>query len=194
MARSTGKKRKAGAKRPVAGWIIMLSGVLLGLLLAVIGYFQGWVPKPVESSNQPVPGLEQTQAESTDVVEDVSDDLSTDKKKDYDFYTVLPEMEVVIPKEELHSLSDKEPLEYRYILQLGSFKNLTDAEKLKAKAAFTGQVAHIQSIEVNQVQWHRVRVGPFSSSRKADGVKRQLDKQNINALMLKERLSESESL
>ncbi|WP_223787958.1 SPOR domain-containing protein [Marinicella meishanensis] len=173
--------RKAGQKRPVPGWIILLSGVLSGLLLAIFIYIKGWVPEPIQP-NQPVPGVAK---EVEQPIEDVSKDLSK-SKPDYDFYSVLPEMEVVIPKEELEQQVARDSKEYTYILQVASFKNRPDAEELKARIAFTGQIAFIQSIDVNGTEWHRVRVGPFDSSREADKQKRQLEAGGHKALVLKE--------
>lgn len=184
VVRKTTKKktpRKAGHKRPVPGWIIMLSGVLSGLLLAIFIYTKGWVPEPMKNS-QPVPGSTQ---EMVKPVEDVSENL-TKQKPDYDFYSVLPEMEVVIPKEELEQQAARNSKEYTYILQVASFKNQADAEELKARIAFSGQIAYLQSIDVNGTQWHRVRVGPFDSSREADKQKRQLEQGGHKALVLKE--------
>ena len=183
--RKTSRKktaRKAGHKRPVPGWIILLSGVLSGLLLAVFIYIKGWVPEPIQNSQQPVPGVAQ---EMVKPVEDVSENLSK-QKPDYDFYSVLPEMEVVIPKEELEQQAARDSKEYTYILQVASFKNQADAEELKARIAFSGQIAYLQSIDVNGTQWHRVRVGPFDSSREADKQKRQLEQGGHKALVLKE--------
>ncbi|WP_395377274.1 SPOR domain-containing protein [Marinicella sp. W31] len=189
--KTAGGRRKAGSKKPMPGWVVLLSGVLVGLLLAVFAYVQGWVPQPIGNDQQPIPGSNQ-QATQVEDVEDVSETLSNSaKKKDYDFYTVLPEMEIVIPKDEINQTIERDNREFTYILQVGSFKNLADAEKLKAKIAFSGQIAHIQSIDVNQTTWHRVRVGPFDSSRKADSVKRQLEKSNLSALMMKEAKKEA---
>lgn len=184
VRKTTNKKtsRKAGQKRPVPGWIILLSGVLSGLLLALFIYIKGWVPEPIQNSQQPVPGIAQ---EAVKPVEDVSENL-TKQKPDYDFYSVLPEMEVVIPKEELEQQAARNSKEYTYILQVASFKNQADAEELKARIAFSGQIAYIQSIDVNGTQWHRVRVGPFESSREADKQKRQLEQGGHKALVLKE--------
>ena len=182
--RKTTKKataRKAGHKRPVPGWIILVFGMLSGLLIGLFIYLKGWVPEPIQNSQQPVPGIAK---ETTPPVEDVSHTVS--KKPDYDFYSVLPEMEVVIPKEELEQQAARNSKEYSYILQLASFKNQQDAEELKARIAFSGQIAYIQSIDVNGTQWHRVRVGPFDSSREADKQKRQLEQNGHKALVLKE--------
>ena len=174
--------RKAGHKRPVPGWIILLSGVLSGLLLAVFIYVKGWVPEPIQNTQQPVPGVAQ---EAVKPVEDVSKSL-TKQKPDYDFYSVLPEMEVVIPKEELAQQAARNSKEYTYILQVASYKTLADAEALKAQIAFSGQIAYIESIDVNGAQWFRVRVGPFDSSREADKQKRQLESSGHKPLVLKQ--------
>ncbi len=182
--RKTTKKRTtrtAGHKRPIPGWIILVFGMLSGLLIGLFIYLQGWVPEPIQNTQKPVPGIAQ---EATPPVEDVSQTVS--KKPDYDFYSVLPEMEVVIPKEELEQQAARDSKEYSYILQIASFKSQQDAEELKARIAFSGQIAYIQSIDVNGTEWHRVRVGPFDSSREADKQKRQLEQNGHKALVLKE--------
>lgn len=183
VRKTTKKKtaRKAGHKRPIPGWIILVFGMLSGLLIGLFIYLKGWVPEPIQNTQLPVPGIAQ---EEKPPVEDVSQTVS--KKPDYDFYSVLPEMEVVIPKEELEQQAARNSKEYTYILQIASFKNEQDAEELKARIAFSGQIAYIQSIDVNGTVWHRVRVGPFESSREADKQKRQLEQNGHKALVLKE--------
>ena len=52
-----------------------------------------------------------------------------------------------------------------YYLQAGSFQNEGDAEKLKAKLAFSGFEANIQTVTIpDKGVWHRVRLGPFNSN------------------------------
>jgi cell division protein FtsN len=51
-----------------------------------------------------------------------------------------------------------------YFVQAGSFQNVGDAEKLKAKLAFSGFEASIQTVTIpDKGEWHRVRLGPFNS-------------------------------
>jgi cell division protein FtsN len=51
-----------------------------------------------------------------------------------------------------------------YFVQAGSFQNANDAEKLKAKLAFSGFEASIQTVTIpDKGEWHRVRLGPFNS-------------------------------
>jgi cell division protein FtsN len=52
-----------------------------------------------------------------------------------------------------------------YYVQAGSFQNSGDAEKLKAKLAFSGYEASIQTVTIPEKgEWHRVRLGPYSNS------------------------------
>jgi len=52
-----------------------------------------------------------------------------------------------------------------YYVQAGSFPNMNDAEKLKAKLAFSGFEATIQTANIpGKGEWHRVRLGPYNGS------------------------------
>ena len=164
-------KRKVAGRKPAKkgfpGWMILLSGMLFGLIIAVIGYVNGWVPK-VDEGNKPTPQVSQTQSKPK--VEDKSEELK--KQPKYDFYEVLQDMEVVITDDEIQQTENRAPS--KFILQLGAFKNIKDAEGLKAQVAFSGQIAQIQSVKIKDTLWHRVRVGPIEGSRKADVTKRSL--------------------
>lgn len=53
----------------------------------------------------------------------------------------------------------------KFFVQAGSFQNKDDAEKLKAKLAFTGLEANIQTTDIpGKGVWHRVRLGPYAES------------------------------
>jgi cell division protein FtsN len=52
-----------------------------------------------------------------------------------------------------------------YFVQAGSFQNVSDAEKLKARLAFSGFEASIQTATIpDKGVWHRVRLGPYNGS------------------------------
>jgi cell division protein FtsN len=173
---------RTAPKKRLPGWIVLVLGALIGLIVAVIAYVNGWVPKPDNPNNKPVAQINQTQTESD--IEDQSEALKIEPKKDYDFYDTLQDMEVVI--DDLKQTDDRITKTYSYVLQLGSFKNLADAEALKAQVAFTGKTAKIVKVDVNQSTWHRVILGPYTSSRKADVIKRNLEGSGINALIKKQ--------
>jgi cell division protein FtsN len=172
-------ERRSEPKQRMPGWIILLSGVLLGLLIAVFGYINGWVPKPDNPNDKPIAQTAKT--EKQPAIEDKSAELS----KNYDFYETLQDMEVVVDQDELIQTQNRKPS--TYVLQLGAFKNRNDAGALKAKVAFVGLTANIQSVEINHITWHRVRLGPYTSGRKADVAKRNLDKNGFSAIIIKQK-------
>jgi cell division protein FtsN len=116
----------------------------------------------------------------------------------FDFYTLLPEMEVVVPEQK----KPKQPIvtstspktdskakktnDSRYMLQVGSFKNASDADAFKAKLAFLGVESKIQKVTIdNKETWHRVQVGPVSSFDKAEALQKQLKDNKIDSLLMR---------
>ena len=72
-----------------------------------------------------------------------------------------------------------------YVLQVGSFRNAADAEQMKARLALLGAVAAVQTVTVDAQTWHRVRVGPVNGLRQADELRRRLQGDGIDVLVLK---------
>lgn len=184
---------RRGAKRKGSGgipaWFWLLGGILIGLGAAVFLMAKGYMPEikqhlPTLGSKSPAP------TEPALVEEKVAEP----KKPRYDFFTVLPEMEVVVPEQELRNSANKpEPVDNptsvktqdKYILQAGSFRDATDAEQLKAQLAMLGSMATVQMVTVNGQTWHRVRLGPFQGARQADEMRRMLSDNHIDTLVMK---------
>ncbi len=174
---------RSTVKRRTPGWIIMLSGMLIGLLFAALVYVNGWVPKPELEKNVPV--AQQNPTHKNNATEDQSVDLSIVSTEPFYFYETLPGMEVVIDEKDINQAQNRQPKSY--LIQLGAFRNIKDAESLKAQVAFIGYTAEIHNVtDVNQVQWHRVRLGPYDSGRKADVIKRKMQSNGFNALILED--------
>ena len=74
----------------------------------------------------------------------------------------------------------------RFILQAGSFRSAADADQMKAQLALLGAVANVQTVNVDGETWHRVRVGPVDGARAADQLRRQLQDNGIDVLVLKD--------
>jgi cell division protein FtsN len=158
----------------------LFTGILIGLGLAWYLIAKGYVP---------IPRIEQPLADETSRQQRpepaIADGLSpTDAEPDkphYDFFTVLPEMKVDVPKQDPRQETDKGT----YLLQAGSFRLAADAEQLKARLALIGIVARIQSVDVNEATWHRVRIGPVNGAREADDLRNQLADNGIDSLVMK---------
>ena len=66
-------------------------------------------------------------------------------------------------------------------LQMGSFAQAEEAERLREKIAGTGLSASVQAIEIaNLGVRHRVRVGPFAQRDETEAAKAQLQAAGIN--------------
>ena len=75
-----------------------------------------------------------------------------------------------------------------YYLQVGSFRSHAEADNLKARLAFLGMVASVQSVDLaDRGVWYRVRVGPFMQKTQVDNVHVTLRENGIDAQLIKTR-------
>jgi cell division protein FtsN len=166
----------------------LLTGILIGLGLAYYLWAKGYIPQP--QADQSVSEESATKGSTADE-EEVAPVAGEPKKSRYDFFTVLPEMEVVVPEQELSKKSRPQetptvPADSgSYLLQVGSFRENSDAEQMKARLALLGIMSRIQTVTVNEATWHRVRVGPVSGARQADEMRSQLSDNGIDSLVMK---------
>jgi cell division protein FtsN len=114
-----------------------------------------------------------------------ADPARKDKPK-YDFYTILPETETVLPERGARPKPDKPARPDRpedaasYVLQAGSFPTFKDADELKAKLALSGLVAHIQKITIEgKGEFYRVRLGPYDKLEAMESAEQQLKQLGI---------------
>jgi cell division protein FtsN len=183
------QRRKSSRNRGTPAWLWLLGGILIGLGLAYYLWSKGYIPQPRADSVATDEPTEQISPTGGDEVAPASNEP---RKSPYDFFTVLPEMEVVVPEQELKQKSQhaKTPAAAQadsssYLLQVGSFRDNSDAEQLKARLALLGVTARIQSVTVNDATWHRVRVGPVNGLRAADDMRTRLSANGIESLVMK---------
>ncbi|MCK4492700.1 MAG: SPOR domain-containing protein [Methylococcales bacterium] len=108
---------------------------------------------------------------------------------DFQFYGILPKLEVVIPENEIKTRIQKEQtntqnVKNKYIMQAGSFKKYTDATKLKEKLTAIGVESHVEQAKVKEVILNRVKIGPFSSLSSVMDIKNRLKSKGIDSLVL----------
>jgi cell division protein FtsN len=178
---------KSKAPKAAPGWVWMLAGLSIGLFVALLGYLKDHsptdtvrsTPAPVVDKGRPAAKPATTKPADSQAVED--------KKPRFDFYNLLPEMEVFIPPQTLEAERAREATEsITYYLQAGSFRNFADADRLRAQLALSNIESQIQRVTINDSQtWHRVRVGPFQSAREMGKMRNRLRAQSIEAVILK---------
>ncbi len=177
-----GQKRKKGAANTKAVvWLV--AGLAIGLGLGLAGWFLAEHPASTPAK-KPAAAVA---AKKTDPPPEPVDKKDEDPWH-FDFYQLLPKMEVVVSDEELAAAQSELTKEKRhgpYILQVGSFRRYSDADSLKARLALLGIQAGIESIVVdNGNAWNRVRVGPFADMKHLKPVRRQLEHEQIAFIML----------
>ena len=175
-------------KKPLPGFVWLLAGLALGLFVALLVYLDKQPEVSADFGAAVQKELEKLKHNTSGTVEANKQDEKDSERQEpkFNFYTILPELEVLIPDSETQppetSNNEVSSAGKKYVLQAGSFKNKKEAEKLKASLALLGFEAHIQSVTVNSIPWHRVRVGPYGQSHDLYDKIDQLRQNNINAI------------
>lgn len=153
------RARRKSDQASTPGWVWMLAGLVLGLLLAGVAYYKGLGPELPAAARSPAAKDPATAESSTEPP------AAAEKGPGFDFYEMLPAFEVVIPEKELDVRRDRDRAPIRdegsYILQVGAFQNHADADRVKAKLALMGVESRIQKVSIDRQTWHRVRIGPI---------------------------------
>jgi len=105
----------------------------------------------------------------------------------FDFYTILPEKEVVVPDYEIGTRAREERIgqgkETSYIMQAGSFKEFKDADNMKAKLALMGIESRLEKAKVGDATWYRVKMGPFDRMASVSSIRARLRQNGIDVVV-----------
>lgn len=215
MPRDYAKTPKPKHPHSLPGWVWMLGGLFIGLFIALLVYLThnaGSDPdRDIGSSvNELIGKFKDSREDTRDVRRDNTpappspgEQQQDEDKPRFDFYTILPELEVVIPEHDLFGdkpeKAEQKPARpgqpappadsnTRYIIQAGSFRNPEQADRLKAQLALHGIEASIQTVKINDNDtWHRVRVGPISDLTTVNQTRKRLQDNGIATIVVKEK-------
>jgi len=106
----------------------------------------------------------------------------------FDFYTILPEKEVIVPDHEINTRAREERVGQAktasYILQAGSFRDFKDADSLRAKLALMGIESKVEKAKVGNVVWNRVKMGPYTQMASVSAIRSRLRENGIDAVVM----------
>ena len=180
------QRRKRGATGTTAA-LWLTAGLAIGLGLGLAGWFMA-ENRAAHSKNAAAVAANVKTPETAPKKSPATAASRVEDPWHFDFYQLLPKMEVVISDEELESAKSelsKERPHGPYILQVGSFRHFSDADALKARLALLGIQAGIESIVVdNGNSWNRVRIGPFADIKRLKPVRRKLEHEQIAFIMI----------
>lgn len=183
-------------------WLIFFSGLIVGLLIAVVvAIYITHAPVPTltksvrstERSELDKPKYNETDNDQANALTTADANAvlhATDTTEDTDN---LPQSIEALAQRETPKLpttpqSNVAPAAgqtVNYVLQIGAYTTVEEAERQKAKLAMQGYEATISPYEVNKVQYYRLRVGPFNNIRDAEQMKSKLASEKINSLLIK---------
>jgi len=117
----------------------------------------------------------------------------------FDFYTILPSIEVVVPEHEIKIrvreeklvVKSKKPLKKerqllgaKYLMQAGSFRNAADAIQRQSRLNALGIMSRLEKAKVNEVIWTRVKMGPYTGMTTVMVHKTRLKANGIDVLVM----------
>jgi cell division protein FtsN len=191
---ATDYKRRAEprpGKRRTPCWIWFTTGLMLGVFASGLAWLK-LGPSGLAQTQQ-VPGLP-SQRPAPRPAEPKA------PPPRFDFYTILPETEVVVPQEQPRPAPPipAPPAPERpqaaapasadsYLLQAGAFSERADAERLRASLALLGVEADIHAAQgSDRKRVYRVRSGPYPSRAAVEQARANLKRNGINSIAIKQ--------
>jgi cell division septation protein DedD len=170
-------------KKPLPAWLWLLTGLLLGAFIFGLVWLRG----QSQDAGGGWVGAQPDRLPQGPVSEKPTAEVPPPPKPRFDFYDLLPKMEVVVPDEELDAPPVPSPVSpaessgpSRYLVQVGSFRAAEDADRLKAQLALLGFEARVVPARIDNRQMrYRVRLGPHVGKDAVNTVRRQAGRQRL---------------
>jgi cell division protein FtsN len=211
--RTGSRKRGEQRKRPniLGRWLLVF--VLLAAFIGALNMIRQMIPallsgktsadvvasaeqaiaKKTETINLPGVVAEKTVAAVTTKTEDkakakpAAAEPEQPEEPHFDFYTILPQAETVVPDHEIKSRAREQLVgkakAAQYLMQAGSFRNTQEAEQQKAKLAGLGIQSRVEAAKIGNVLWYRVKFGPYDSAASVSSTKDLLQKNGISVVV-----------
>lgn len=173
-------------KKPIPGYWWLITGLLIGGFMMFLSDLQSSSTAPTTVTKKPT-----IQNDVRDVKKTSTTSIKPlgGTKPRFDFYQILPEMEIVIPE---HEIEERRRLEGTgksrpgtFIIQIGSFRKASQADTLKARLALLGIETKVQRVNQSGSIWYRVKSGPHTSFRIVDKIQNRLHHNNIDSIAIK---------
>jgi cell division protein FtsN len=165
-------------------WMLITALIIASVVFVV---YLSTGPKQIQQASQTLAGKTGTEKIATLKEEEKPDIKLEPKPPRFDFYTILPEKEVVVPEYEIKTRTREERVgkakETHYMMQAGSFKTFNQAEQLRARLALMGIESKIQKAKVGNVNWYRIKMGPFSQTASVNSIRARLRQNGIDVII-----------
>lgn len=186
------QRKSKSSRESIAVWKWMLITALIISFVVFLVYLRtkGADETKAEQSSQSAAEKKTAKIDPKNLKEPVKQEKKPEPKPKtphFEFYTILPDKEVVIPEYEIKTRTREERVgkakESQYILQAGSFKTYKEADQLRAKLALMGIESKVERAKVGDVTWNRVKMGPFSQMASVDAIRSRLRKNGVDVMV-----------
>ena len=104
----------------------------------------------------------------------------------FDFYTMLPNQALDLnPEIEPADLQARTDSQAQYLLQAGSFRQRTEADRRRGELALLGLEATVEASENDNGRWYRVYLGPFENRSEMARARALTAQADVDTLLLK---------
>ncbi|MFW1676548.1 SPOR domain-containing protein [Pontibacter sp. JAM-7] len=179
---------KKPVKKPFPLGLLLITLILLGVLGTGLYFLMGVTPESVQAPTPaPVtetkPAAKPAPASKPAPAAETSNDQSRFK-----FYDMLRDNEVTPPADAYTSTPKDAKSDVSYMLQAGSFRAKSDAEKMRAQLILMGlpNVHTDASTSRDGSTWYRVRTGPYDNRSQMAKAWDKLVRQNIQPLQIRQ--------
>ena len=187
-ARKTAPRRGASRARTKAGprvpaWLIAVCGAVVGVFIAFLFTLEPGRESVRRGAVTPPPAPQVAEPPKR-------------QSPSYDFYTLLPESEVVVPRPApppapppaAAAPAPAAKPTTQYYLQAGSFRQRAEADRVRAQIILMGLDARLEDAKLaNGEVWHRVQVGPFAEQSRLNQAEQTLSGNGFNNLLRQQR-------
>jgi len=168
------------------GWLWLSVGLLIGLMFSGVLHIK---------SNSKVVWQQLTQHTAQKKASHKHKKSSLPHMPHFDFYTLLPDSEK--KQKQVKQQQTRKQMESTthptlenstyYLLQVGSFRHYSDADKLKAQLTLQGFAVQTQKFMRGNAMWHRVLVGPYQNGETARGAQKKLTEMHLTSMVIRRR-------
>lgn len=206
-AKPVRKKPQGASRKPVPkkttgrsgapGWLLLAAGLMIGLFVAFLMYLWDQRAEPAAlkaNADSPAASASATSPKSPANTAPSAADGPGEEPR-FDFYTLLPNQEVLPNKRTTEAASqataqvtpaeqgDRTP----YVLQAGSFRSEKEADRRRAEVLLLGLPVKTLKVTVKPGDdWYRVVIGPFKGKEAATAARASLRANGVDSLMLKQ--------
>ncbi len=167
-------------------WMLITASIILFVVFLV--YLRGTGSKQAPPQPQPVAAAPEAAKNEAPKQETAPEPEPGPVLPQFDFYTILPEKEVIVPDYEIGTRAREERVGQAktasYILQAGSFREFKDADSLRAKLALMGIESKVEKAKVGNVIWNRVKMGPYTQMASVSNIRARLRENGIDVIVM----------